>query len=434
MKLNTAQARSSNRTHEGGLAKRLNAEQELRRTVMACLLWEDTFYEDGVSVADRITALVKAASPKTVAAMAVEARSKMNLRHVPLLLCRELARNKTLKAETLAAVIQRADELSEFLAIYWKDGKQPLSAQVKKGLAVAFSKFNEYALAKYNQDGAVKLRDVLFLCHAKPVDGAQDALWKRLIEGKLTTPDTWEVALSAGADKKATWERLISEKKLGALALLRNLRNMESVKVDRSIVRHALADADVRRVLPFRFIAAARYGPEYETDLEACLFRSLQDSEKMNGRTVVLVDVSGSMNDALSAKSDMLRLDAAYGVAMVAREICDDVAVFTFSDSLVKIAARRGFALRDGMHNSQAHKGTYLTNAITMLNTQEKYSRLIVVTDEQTHDGITAPLPEARAYCINVAPYKHGVGYGQHWTHIDGFSEAVIRYIVEVER
>ena len=80
----------------------------------------------------------------------------MKLRHAPLLLVREMARHAThraLVAETLAAVIQRADELAEFVAIYWKDGRVPLSAQVKKGLAAAFPKFDEYALAKYDRGG-----------------------------------------------------------------------------------------------------------------------------------------------------------------------------------------------------------------------------------------------------------------------------------------
>ena len=128
-------------------------------------------------------------------------------------------------------VIQRADELSEFVAIYWAMGRQPLSAQVKKGLAAAFGKFDEYALAKYDRAGAVRLRDVLFLCHARPVDEAQAALWKRLVDNQLATPDTWEVALSAAGRgegpegdrevaKRDVWERLLAERKLGALALL----------------------------------------------------------------------------------------------------------------------------------------------------------------------------------------------------------------------
>ena len=139
--------------------------------MLACLLWEDEFYEDGVEIAGRIRELLPRSTPEKVAALAIEAREAMKLRHAPLLLVREMARHAThraLVAETLARVIQRADELAEFVAIYWEDGRAPLSGQVKKGLAAAFPKFDEYALAKYDRAGAVRLRDVLFLCHAKP--------------------------------------------------------------------------------------------------------------------------------------------------------------------------------------------------------------------------------------------------------------------------
>jgi len=166
----------SRRTHEGAPARNLTAEQELRRSVLACMLWEDQFYEDGVAIAGRIRELVPKVAAEKVAALAVEAREKMKLRHAPLLLVREMARlatHRRLVAETLLRVIQRADELPEFVALYWSEGKQPLSAQVKKGLAAAFTKFDEYALAKYNRASPVKLRDVLFLCHARPVDNAQ---------------------------------------------------------------------------------------------------------------------------------------------------------------------------------------------------------------------------------------------------------------------
>src|SRR5262249_14486978 len=159
------------------------------------------------------------------------------------LLVREMARlatHRALVADTLLRVIQRADELTEFVAIYWSDGRVPLSKKVKLGLAAAFGKFDEYALAKYDRPGPIKLRDVLFLTHAKPRDEAQAALWKRLVDGELTTPDTWEVALSAGGDKRSAWERLLSERKLGALALIRNLRNMQIVGVDEGLVLAAL--------------------------------------------------------------------------------------------------------------------------------------------------------------------------------------------------
>src|SRR5712692_9760623 len=240
------------RTHEGAPARQISAEQQLRRSVLACMLWEDQFYEDGIEIAGRIAELVPKVAAEKVAALAVEAREQMKLRHAPLLLVREMARHNThraLVAETLQRAIQRADELAEFVAIYWKDGKAPLSAQAKKGLAKAFRKFDEYQLAKYDRNGPIRLRDVLFLCQAKPRDAEQAALWKRLIEGELQTPDTWEVALSSGADKREAWERLLRERKLGALAMLRNLRNMKQAGVEESLVLDDIESMNTGRVL-----------------------------------------------------------------------------------------------------------------------------------------------------------------------------------------
>jgi 60 kDa SS-A/Ro ribonucleoprotein len=424
------------RTHEGAPAKRLPNEAALRRAVLACMLWEDQFYEDGVAIAGRIAELVPKVSAFEVAALAVEAREKMKLRHAPLLLAREMARQKThrlLVAETLERVIQRADELAEFVAIYWKDGRTPLSAQVKKGLAAAFTKFNEYQLAKYDRAGAIRLRDVLFLSHAKPKDEAQAALWKRLIAGELATPDTWEVALSAsqGEGKREAWERLLRENKLGALALLRNLRNFKETGVDEDLVASALASMKSARVLPFRFLAAARYAPQWEPQLEEAMFGCVAGHEKLRGQTALLIDVSGSMTARLSKRSEMQRTDAAYGLAVLLREIAEKVSVFSFSDKLAEIPARRGFALRDAIDHSQPHSGTYLGRAVAELDGREKYDRLIVITDEQSHDKV--PAPKGRGYVINVASYKNGVGYGA-WNHIDGWSESVVEYIRALEQ
>ena len=420
------------RTHEGAPARNISVELQLRRSVLACLLWEDQFYEDGVEIVGRIATLVPKVKPDAVAALAMEARGKMKLRHAPLLLAREMARQKEHRAlvgKTLAQVIQRADELAEFVAIYWKDGKVPLSAQVKKGLAQAFRKFDEYHLAKYDRSGPIRLRDVLFLCHAKPRDAEQAALWKRLIEGQLQTPDTWEVALSSGADKREAWERLLRERKLGALALIRNLRNMKQANVDEALVLAALDTVNTSRVLPFRFLAAARHVPQWEEPLERAMLSSLAEQEKLPGRTVLLVDVSGSMTYALSRQSEMLRTDAAYGLAILLREVCERVNVYTFSDDLVEVPPRHGFALRDALEASQSHNATYLGKALEKI--REKYDRIIVITDEQAHDRV--PGPRGLGYVINVASYKNGVGYGA-WTHIDGWSEAVVDYIRAIER
>jgi hypothetical protein len=433
-RLNTLNLNAAPRSHEGAPARHISPEMQLRRSVLACLLWESQFYEDGVEIGGRIAELVPKVAAEKVAALAFEAREQSKLRHVPLLLVREMARHKTHRAavsDTLARVIQRADELAEFVAVYWKDGRVPLSGQVKKGLAAAFPKFDEYQLAKYDRGGPIKLRDVLFLCHAKPRDEAQAAVWKRLIWGRLTTPDTWEVALSSGADKREAWERLLREQKLGALALLRNLRNMREAGVDEPLVLNALREMSAARVLPFRFLAAARHAPRWEEALEQAMLKSLASADKLPGRTIALVDVSGSMTAPLSRRSEMQRTDAAYGLAVLLREVGREVAVFSFSDSLVEVPARRGFALRDAIDTSQRHNGTYLGKAVEELNRREKYDRLIVVTDEQAHD--TVPAPHGKGYVINVASYKNGVGYGK-WTHIDGWSESVIEYIRALER
>lgn len=420
------------RTHEGALARKVRPELALRRSVLACMLWEDQFYEDGVEIAGRIRELVPKVDAATVAALAVEAREAMKLRHAPLLLVREMARHashRALVAETLSRIIQRADELAEFVAIYWAEGRTPLSGQVKKGLAAAFPRFDEYALAKYDRAGVIKLRDVLFLCHAKPRDAEQTAVWKRLIDGQLATPNTWEVALSAGGDKRGSWERLLTERKLGALALLRNLRNMKDAGVNEQLVHDALSAMKTDRVLPFRFLAAARHAPQWEEPLEQAMFRSVAGREKLRGRTILLVDVSGSMIAPLSRRSEMLRTDAAYGLAVLLREISEKVLVYTFSNMLKEVPARRGFALRDALDQSQPHGGTELGKALDGID--EEYDRIIVITDEQSHDR--APAPNGTGYVINVASFKNGIGYGP-WTHIDGWSESVIEYIRELEK
>ncbi len=428
------------RTHEGAPAKVINAEQALRRTVLSCMLWEGEFYEDGAQIAGRIQELVPRVDAERVAALAVEAREKMKLRLAPLLLVREMARHAShrgLVAETLARVIQRADELSEFAAIYWAQGRQPLSAQVKKGLAAAFGKFDEYALAKYDRAGAVRLRDVLFLCHARPVDEAQAALWKRLVSNELLTPDTWEVALSAagrgeGANKRAVWERLLAERKLGALALLRNLRNLHQAGVSEEMVLTALAAVKTDRVLPFRFLAAARSAPQWEDALETAMFRALAGrAGSLAGHTVLLVDVSGSMEAPLSRRSEMRRTDAAYGLAIRLREIAEKVTIYTFSDHAQLVPSRRGMALRDALDKSQPHSGTMLGAALKHVESESRgFDRLIVITDEQSHDNV--PAPRGKGYVINVASNRNGVGYGA-WAHVDGWSEAVVEYIAELE-
>ncbi len=368
----------SARTHEGAVAQKVDAKRELWRTVLTCLLWEDSFYEKGNDIAKRIAELVARNKPEVVAELARTAREKMQLRHAPLFLTRELARRKgtgPLVAETLEQVIQRADELGEFVALYWKEKKQPLSAGVKRGLAKAFTKFDAYQLGKYDREAAVKLRDVLFLCHAKPKDEAQAALWKKLVENTLESPDTWEVALSAGKDKRENFERLLREGKLGGMAVLRNLRLMLASGVDPKLIRERL-EKGVARALPFRFVTAARHASKLEEALEKAMLKGIAGFEKLAGSTGLVVDVSGSMNYKLSKKGETTRMDAAAGLAILLREKAEEFSIATFSDKCVGLPPRRGFALRDAIVGSQAHSGTYVKRALSELCEKREWREL----------------------------------------------------------
>lgn len=417
----------------GTKVREITPLMQLKRLVLASMLFEDQFYCDGKTSAALIQELVKKVDPTQVAELAVQARQEQQLRHVPLFLARELARIGKLQADTLVEVIQRADEISEFLSIYWKDGKTSIANQVKKGLAAALNKFNEYQLAKWDKNSAaIRLRDVLFLTHAEPKDYKQAELFRKLANNELVTPDTWEVQLSAGADKAETFIRLMDEKKLGALAFLRNLRGMLNAGVPEAVIREYAKGINLERVLPFRFITAARYAPQLEDMLEDMMLRSCAELPKLKGKTVLLVDVSGSMFGAkVSAKSELDRFDAAAALAMLARETCEEVELYTFSNTLARVAPRHGFALREALFNSQPHGGTYTGAAINNLHQLgAKYDRIILFTDEQAYD--TPPNPQGKGYILNVAGYQNGINNGA-WTTITGFSEKSLDYIREVE-
>lgn len=436
----------------GTPVNKISDENTLTRLTLACMLFEDQFYLDGKAHSALLKELVAKCDPEFTANLAVKARSEFKLRHVPLLLTRELARRGALKAATLTDVIQRPDEMGEFVSHYWSDKKQPLSNQVKKGLAACFNKFNEYSLAKWDKNSAaIRVRDVMFLTHAKPANPAQEELFKRIADDKLVTPDTWEVALSGGADKRETFIRLMAEKKLGALAFLRNLRNMENAGISKTTISDYAIGLDVSKVLPFRFIAAYRAAPSFKPMLETLMLKALASMPKLPGRTVLVVDISGSMGTMVSGKSDLSRLDAAAALAILAREICEDVVIYATAgyDSSCRHATTkldhnklRGFALADTITGVELRRligggGIFLVQAMDFIAKSElgkHVDRTIVFTDEQDTGGRgfepdkAVRLTDSRNYIVNVGSYTNGINSGA-WHTVTGFSEAVLTYI-----
>lgn len=435
----------------GLLAAKQDAESLLRRSVMANLLWEDLFYEDGISVTENIKSLIPQVEAEKLFNIAVEARTKQKLRHVPLFIAREMARidtHKKLVGDLLPQIILRADELTEFLALYWQDGKQPLSKQVKIGLRKAFNRFDAYQLAKYNRNNQVKLRDVMSLTHPKPSEEKKE-LFNQLANNTLPTPDTWEVALSTGKDKKETWTRLINEGKMGALAFVRNLRNMEDVGVSREVIFKGFKSINPHWLLPLNYLAAAKAVPHYERELESLMLRGLSQAPKLPGYTIFVVDVSGSMAGKISSRSQFNRMDAAAAMAVLASEMCEQIAVYatagndgTRQHSTEFIKPRRGFALSDEIllaGNRLGGGGIFTRQCLEFIKEKEKQTpdRIIIFSDSQDCDAPNKRVPKPFGktnYIVDVSSHARGINYKGLWTaEVSGWSEHFLSFIASVE-
>jgi len=446
-------------THGGAKAVRLTPKQQLERSVMSCLLWENEFYEEGITIAERIKKLVAECAPHEVADIAVIAKQHMKLRHAPLFLTRELMRSKTGRTfleMVIPEVIVRPDDITELLAMYLADNKtekrgpSKLPNQLKRHLGFSFRKFDEYQLAKWRGEGkTVSLKDALRMTHPVPLTGEQSLLWKKLLEGKLATPDTWEVAISAAKnkeEKRIAWESLVTGNKLGGLAALRNLRNMREAGVEDSAIRALIKNIKPGRLLPINFITAAKHNPGFETQLEEKFLECFTHKRKLPGKTILIIDTSGSMRTTLSSRSELLRTDVAASLAMIGRELCEEPVIYctagndgTRRHATMQIPARRGFALKDYIGGHEVNSkigggGIFLVQCLEFIKQEQKYAdRIIVITDEQDCDVSKNPQNAdafgCRNYLINIANAKNGIGYGPKWTHIDGWSDKVLDYI-----
>lgn len=442
MRMNLRPRMPAATTHEGAPATTSPKLQQLERLVLTCMLWEDTYYVDGVTVAERIRTLSQELCQEgkglQVLNLATKARQVWNLRHAPLMvLLGMVAACSRYVEEAVYEVCKRADEPGELLSLLRSSGllrHKTIPRKVRMGLQTTLARFNEYQLAKYdNRRADWKLRDVFRIVRPKPTNEEQSALWKRVIKGELVVPDTWETAISAaGSDQRAklrTWERLLTENKLGDFALLRNLRNLSEAGVSAQLIRAKLETLNTAKLFPYRLFAAAKHAPQFADVLDRKMLESCSALPKLRGKTAVLVDVSGSMKERMSGKSEMTRLDGAACLAIIFREMCENGTMFEFDTTLQHVSPLyRGAALAAYLTRRSDGGGTLIGAAVTQA--QHGHDRVIVLTDEQSSDTVSDI--RQLAYMVNLAPYQQGVGFGA-WIRINGFSFAVPQYIAMAE-
>jgi 60 kDa SS-A/Ro ribonucleoprotein len=423
----------------------------LKRLVSACLLWENNAYVDGETIVSQIKALIPTVKTEDLVKLVVDTRHKQGLRHVPLLMLVEMLKHPAHKKavrQLIPLVCDRPDQLTELLSLYWLGGKTPLANALKEGMADTLTRFSEYQLAKWNKDGAIKLRDILFLTHAKPKSPDQEALFKKLVDGSLATPDTWEVELSQSKDKKGSWTRLIEQKKLGQLATLMNLRNMVDAGVSKTLIRQAISQVKPERLLPINFIRAAEAAPDYLPELEELMLRSMNNGPQLKGETIFVLDVSGSMGCAVSAKSKFSRLDAGIAMAIMAKGSCEHCTVYLTAGSditrvhkTVRMPNLSGFGLATHIKSQvpmMGGGGIFTRQCLDFIkgDFKETPDRILVFSDSQDCDLVNkVPSPfGTRNYIVDVSSHKNGINYRGVWTaEISGWSTSFIDFIADTE-
>lgn len=389
-----------------------------------------------------------------------------------------LHESRTARA-VVRSVLLRADEPGEMIAYFRSQYGRSMPHSIKRGIADAMvghgtdrkPLYSEYAMLKYDTDShGYRFGDVVdTVCPATvhpsvlgtdlgalfeyAIDrrhgrgdesrfamlGANRA-FRRLAEsnpamlldvGKLSAAGlTWEDVLSLGGDKidkRKLWEALIDADALGYMAIIRNLRNMDEAGISKAHAKRLVEIIeDPERVaksrqLPFRFLSAYHAAPSdrWKQALTEALDYSTANIPKLGGRTLVLVDTSGSMESKLSDKSGVRYVDVAalFGVALARN--ASKVDLYGFGDGVFKhelayggsvLGQTQQFVRRVG----EAGHGTQI--AASMQRTFAGHDRVVLFTDMQTMNNAyswydrgdvkNAVPPNVPVYAWNLAGYE----------------------------
>ncbi|MFE6334121.1 TROVE domain-containing protein [Streptomyces sp. NPDC057798] len=391
------------------------------------------------------------------------------------------------------SVLQRPDEPGELLAYWTARYGRSIPKPVKRGIADAVRRlYSGRSLLKYDTGSkGYRFGDILNLVHATPdpEKAWQGDLFRYALDRRhhpdtavppvssrtlvahrelmalpveerraVVTSDggaerlaaagmTWEALAGwlQGPMDRAAWEAVIPS--MGPMALVRNLRNFDEAGVSDEVAAQVAArisdPAEVvrSRQFPFRYLAAYRNAPSlrWSYPLEQALGHSLAQVPALPGRTLVLVDRSGSMfYSRLSDRSELNRADAAaiFGTALALRAAHADLVEFGTTSSLVKY--RKGESVLKVLERFGDLGGTDTTGA--MRRHYRKHDRVLIVTDEQyaynRHGGPTEQVPaDVPVYTWNLAGYRAGHGpSGEGNRHtFGGLSDAAFRMVPLLE-
>lgn len=464
--------------NEGHVAYRMDERTNLVTKVLTSMFGEPKYYGNHT---DELIRLAEHEDMAFVARLAVYARREMHLRSVAHVLTAVVARfgREHIRA-TVRGVVERADDVTEILAAYIGLYGKPVPNGLKKALAEALNRFDEYSLAKYKgEQNALKMRDALRIVHPKPHNEVQNDLYRRLMAGELATPETWETQLSARGNTAEVWNELIDNHRLGYMALLRNLRNIVNSGSDRILqVAATIADPEqVRRSkqLPFRFYAAWRMlresgAPnEILAALEYAMDASVANAEAIPGRTLIAVDVSGSMTWNISENSNMRASDVALVLAAMLRRISGEAVLVTFDTTLrepvlpveagilrtvssipvngggTNLALPLQWALKENEKvRSQAFNRFRMSMPLPEHNV--RFDRMIMLSDNEINFGYQRTVqhladeyrntvnPNFWVHAIDMMGYGTQQFIGPRTNIIAGWNETILSFIMQAER
>lgn len=414
----------------GGYAYTMKEKTELV-TILFTSFVSQTYYKSEGDVVKRVNELTsKIADKKFIAKAAIYARNNFGMRSIAHVVAGQLAQEASIKGETWTKeffnkVVRRVDDMLEIIAYVWKDGQKPLPNSLKKGFAKAFNRFDTYQLSKYQANNAgLKLVDLVNLIHPVPTERNKDGL-NALITGKLKNLTTSQTALTDIGQKaeneaealvlrKGYWTGVLQNRKLGYTDLIRSLTKIAkdapeaidlacSTVTDKKLVENSL-------IMPYQLYIALKMVEKeaglttsavrkISDALETALEISCQNVPKFAGRTIVIVDRSGSMSSPLSSVNNGIMSMAEAGTLMalfLARK--SDCDYMIFGDEAKYVPYNRRDSISTSIktlmsynqgygHKSEYNVGHGTNFHATFQALQGKYDRIIFFSDLQGWAG-----------------------------------------------